>query len=114
MASENTHPDGEETPRTISVVDQTLLLIHSDDPSSPIHAAPEFRRHFSSAVPPLVLKTCKNKSSKTAENCTALLESLVGFDEGRTALPSEDGGVLAVVEVLASGSLPSREHTVDV
>ncbi|CAL5369270.1 unnamed protein product [Camellia sinensis] len=247
MESESTHPDGEETPRTISAVDQTLLLIHSDDPSSQIHAAQEirrltktshrFRRHFSSAVPPLVLmlrssspsateaallallnlavkdetnkvcivnagalepiisflqsgssnlqdhataslltlsassvnkpiigasgaipllveilrhgspqskadavlalynlstysdnlsiileaepipplvdllKTCK-KSSKTAEKCTALMESLAGFDEGRTALTSEEGGVLAVVEVLESGSLQSREHAV--
>ncbi|KAL7255873.1 hypothetical protein ACSBR1_009917 [Camellia fascicularis] len=247
MESESTHPDGEETPRTISAVDQTLLLIHSDDSSSQIHAAQEirrltktshrFRRHFSSAVAPLVLmlrssspsaaeaallallnlavkdetnkvcivnagalepiisflqsgssnlqdhataslltlsassvnkpiigasgaipllveilrhgspqskadavlalynlstysdnlslileaepipplvdllETCK-KSSKTAEKCTALMESLVGFDEGRTALTSEEGGVLAVVEVLESGSLQSREHAV--
>ncbi|KAL7231522.1 hypothetical protein ACSBR2_009716 [Camellia fascicularis] len=247
MESESTHPDGEETPRTISAVDQTLLLIHSDGSSSQIHAAQEirrltktshrFRRHFSSAVAPLVLmlrssspsaaeaallallnlavkdetnkvcivnagalepiisflqsgssnlqdhataslltlsassvnkpiigasgaipllveilrhgspqskadavlalynlstysdnlslileaepipplvdllETCK-KSSKTAEKCTALMESLVGFDEGRTALTSEEGGVLAVVEVLESGSLQSREHAV--
>ncbi|GMP27490.1 hypothetical protein CsSME_00003456 [Camellia sinensis var. sinensis] len=40
------------------------------------------------------------------------MESLVGFDEGRTALTSEEGGVLAVVEVLESGSLQSREHAV--
>ncbi|KMT18649.1 hypothetical protein BVRB_2g027780 [Beta vulgaris subsp. vulgaris] len=58
-----------------------------------------------------LLKTCK-KSSKTAEKCTALLESLVNFDEGRNALVSEEGGVLAVVEVLESGSLQSREHAV--
>ncbi|KAJ7964512.1 U-box domain-containing protein [Quillaja saponaria] len=58
-----------------------------------------------------LLKTCK-KSSKTAEKCSALLESLVGFDEGRTALTSEEGGVLAVVEVLENGSLQSREHAV--
>uniref|UniRef100_A0A7C9EH63 U-box domain-containing protein n=1 Tax=Opuntia streptacantha TaxID=393608 RepID=A0A7C9EH63_OPUST len=64
-------------------------------------------------VPPLVdlLKACK-KSSKTAEKCTALLESLMKFPEGRTALVSEDGGVLAVVEVLESGSLQGREHAV--
>ncbi|XP_057970634.1 U-box domain-containing protein 4 [Malania oleifera] len=62
-------------------------------------------------IPPLVnlLKTCK-QSSKTAEKCSALIESLVEFDEGRTALTAEDGGVLAVVEVLESGSLQSREH----
>ncbi|XP_052198093.1 U-box domain-containing protein 4 [Diospyros lotus] len=64
-------------------------------------------------VPPIVdlLKTCK-RSSKIAEKCTALIESLVGFDEGRTALTSEEGGVLAVVEVLESGSLQSRENAV--
>ncbi|XP_057524837.1 U-box domain-containing protein 2-like [Amaranthus tricolor] len=58
-----------------------------------------------------LLKTCK-KSSKTAEKCTALLESLMNFDEGRKALVSKKGGVLAVVEVLESGSLQSREHAV--
>ncbi|XP_043696477.1 U-box domain-containing protein 4-like [Telopea speciosissima] len=58
-----------------------------------------------------LLKSCR-KSSKTAEKCSALLESLLSFDEGRTALTSEEGGVLAVVEVLESGSLQSREHAV--
>lgn len=64
-------------------------------------------------VPSIVnlLKTCK-KSSKLAEKCIALLETIVQFDEGRNALISEDGGVLAVVEVLESGSLHSREHAV--
>ncbi|XP_009403943.2 U-box domain-containing protein 4 [Musa acuminata AAA Group] len=64
-------------------------------------------------IPPLIsfLKTCK-KSSKTAEKCCALLGSLVGFDEGRTALTAEEGGVLAVVEILEEGSLQSREHAV--
>ncbi|XP_061367904.1 U-box domain-containing protein 3-like [Gastrolobium bilobum] len=58
-----------------------------------------------------VLKTCK-KSSKVAEKCSALMESLVGYDEGRTALTCEEGGVLAVVEVLENGNLQSREHAV--
>ncbi|KAF7831081.1 U-box domain-containing protein 4 [Senna tora] len=58
-----------------------------------------------------LLKTCK-KSSKTAEKCCALIESLVGFDEGRTALISEEGSILAVVEVLETGTLQSREHAV--
>ncbi|XP_047153507.1 U-box domain-containing protein 4-like [Vigna umbellata] len=58
-----------------------------------------------------LLKTCK-KSSKTAEKCCALIESLVDYDEGRTALTSEEGGILAVVEVLESGTLQSREHAV--
>ncbi|KAK9115364.1 hypothetical protein Syun_022161 [Stephania yunnanensis] len=65
------------------------------------------------AIPPLVdlLKNCK-KSSKTAEKCSALLEALLGFEEGRTALTAEEGGVLTVVEVLENGSLLSREHAV--
>ncbi|RWV79347.1 hypothetical protein GW17_00059534 [Ensete ventricosum] len=64
-------------------------------------------------IPPLIgfLKTCK-KSSKTAEKCCALLESLVGFDEGRTALTAEEAGVLTVVEILEEGSPQSREHAV--
>ncbi|KAE8021995.1 hypothetical protein FH972_007836 [Carpinus fangiana] len=64
-------------------------------------------------IPSIVhlLKSFK-KHSKTAEKCSALIESLVGFDEGRTALTSEDGGVLAVVEVLENGSIQSREHAV--
>ncbi|XP_042500542.1 U-box domain-containing protein 4-like [Macadamia integrifolia] len=65
------------------------------------------------AISPLVnlLKSCK-KSSKTTEKCSALIESLLSHDEGRTALTSEEGGVLAVVEVLESGSLQSREYAV--
>lgn len=64
-------------------------------------------------IPPIVdlLKTCK-KSSKTAEKCCALIESLMGFEEGRTALTSEEGGVLAIVEVLENGSVQSREYAV--
>ncbi|KAH6759935.1 ARM repeat superfamily protein [Perilla frutescens var. hirtella] len=64
-------------------------------------------------IPPLVnlLKSCK-KSSKTAEKCTALIESLMGFEEGRAALTSEEGGILAVIEVLEGGSLQSREYAV--
>ncbi|XP_038990315.1 U-box domain-containing protein 4-like [Phoenix dactylifera] len=58
-----------------------------------------------------LLKSCK-KSSKTAEKCSALLESLVTFDEGRTALTAEEGGVLTLVEVLEEGSPQSREHAV--
>ncbi|KAJ6364593.1 hypothetical protein OIU76_029534 [Salix suchowensis] len=58
-----------------------------------------------------LLKTCK-KSSKTAEKCCALIESLAGFDEGRIALTSEEGGILAVIEVLENGCLQSREHAV--
>ncbi|KAL6007352.1 hypothetical protein ACLOJK_032849 [Asimina triloba] len=65
------------------------------------------------AISPLisVLKSCK-KSSKLAEKCTALLESLLSFDEARNELTAEEGGVLTIVEVLEEGSLQSREHAV--
>lgn len=64
-------------------------------------------------IPSLVglLKSCK-KSSKTAEKCMALVESLIDFDEARTAIISEEGGMLAVVEMLESGTHQSREHAV--
>ncbi|KAK1324683.1 hypothetical protein QJS10_CPA01g01375 [Acorus calamus] len=64
-------------------------------------------------IPPIIslLKTRK-KSSKIAEKCSALLESLLNFDEARTTLTSVEGGVLTVVEVLEDGSLQSREHAV--
>ncbi|PSR87854.1 U-box domain-containing protein [Actinidia chinensis var. chinensis] len=80
------------------------LSTHSDNLSLILEAEP---------IPPLVdlLKTCK-KSSKTVEKCSALIESLGAFEEGRMALTSEAGGVLAVVEILESGSLQSREHAV--
>ncbi|KAK1439069.1 hypothetical protein QVD17_04884 [Tagetes erecta] len=67
----------------------------------------------SNPVPCLVniLKTTK-KSSKITERCISLLESLTEFEDGRVSLTSEEGGVLAVVEVLESGSHQSREHAV--
>ncbi|CAN4116834.1 unnamed protein product [Withania somnifera] len=58
-----------------------------------------------------LLKSCK-KSSKTAAKCTALLESLMSYEECRKALTAEEGGILAIVEVLEIGSLQSREHAV--
>ncbi|KHN41083.1 U-box domain-containing protein 4 [Glycine soja] len=58
-----------------------------------------------------LLKTCR-KSSKIAEKCSALIESLVGYEKGRISLTSEEGGVLAVVEVLENGTPQSREHAV--
>ncbi|CAI9110590.1 OLC1v1010644C1 [Oldenlandia corymbosa var. corymbosa] len=78
------------------------LSTHPGNLSLILHAEP---------IPYMVdlLKFCK-KSSKTAEKCTALIESLVTFEECRIALTSEEGGVLAVVEVLESGSPQSREH----
>lgn len=80
------------------------LSTHPNNLRSILQAAP---------IPSIVnlLKSCK-KSSKISEKCSALLESLVAFDEGRIALTSEEGGVLAVVENLESGSLQSREHAV--
>ncbi|KAL5221157.1 hypothetical protein ABZP36_025870 [Zizania latifolia] len=64
-------------------------------------------------IPPLIelLKSGK-RSSKTADKCCALLESLLVFDQGRVALTSEEGGVLTIVEVLEEGSLQGREHAV--
>ncbi|KAJ7531372.1 hypothetical protein O6H91_14G041700 [Diphasiastrum complanatum] len=65
------------------------------------------------AVGPLLalLKGCK-KSSKVAEKTTSLLKSLVAFEEGKSALGKEEGGILALVEVLEDGSLRSRENAV--
>ncbi|ONK81687.1 uncharacterized protein A4U43_C01F31850 [Asparagus officinalis] len=64
-------------------------------------------------VPPLIafLKTFK-KSSKPAEKCMAVLESLLGFEDGRNFVTSEEGGVLTIVQVLEEGSLLSKEHAV--
>lgn len=64
-------------------------------------------------VPAVValLKSCR-KSSKAATKCTALIESLVNFEEGRTALTSEEAGVLSIVDVLENGSLQGRECAV--
>ncbi|XP_074284719.1 uncharacterized protein LOC141610507 [Silene latifolia] len=80
------------------------LSTHSNNINTILEADP---------VPPMIdlLKTCK-KSSKTAEKCMALLESLVNFEQGRTTLVNEGGGILAVVEVLESGSPQTREHAV--
>jgi vacuolar protein 8 len=64
-------------------------------------------------IPPLIeLLRAGKRSSKTADKCCALLESLLAFDQGRVALTSEEGGVLTIVEVLEEGSLQGREHAV--
>ncbi|KAF3328988.1 putative arm repeat-containing protein [Carex littledalei] len=65
-------------------------------------------------VPSLLtlIRSCRRKSSKIAEKSCALLESLVAFDQGRTALIEETGGVLTVVEVIEEGSLLGKEHAV--
>ncbi|KAJ6803345.1 U-box domain-containing protein 4 isoform X1 [Iris pallida] len=67
----------------------------------------------SRAVPPLLahLRACR-KSSRTAEKCLALLESLAGSEDGRDSLVSADGGVLAIVEAVEEGSPSVRERAV--
>lgn len=60
----------------------------------------------------LTLLKSNKKSSKTAEKCCSLIESLVGSDETRKALTSNEGGVFALVEVLENGTLQGREHAV--
>lgn len=62
-------------------------------------------------IPPLInlLKSC-NKASKTAEKCAALVESAAAFEEGRGAVRAEEGGILAVVEVVEGGTARGREH----
>ncbi|KAL1538993.1 U-box domain-containing protein 4-like [Salvia divinorum] len=64
-------------------------------------------------IPPLIdlLKSCK-KSSKAAEKCAALIESAVAVEEGRRAVVGEEGGILAVVEVVEGGTGRGREHGV--
>ncbi|OWM64393.1 U-box domain-containing protein 4 [Punica granatum] len=80
------------------------LSTHLDNLSIILEAQP---------VPAIValLKSCR-KSSKAAEKCTALIESLVSYEEGRTALTSEEGGVFTIVDVLENGSLQGREYAV--
>ncbi|KAK8541735.1 hypothetical protein V6N13_137671 [Hibiscus sabdariffa] len=69
--------------------------------------------HETCPIPSIVsLLKASKKSSKTAEKCCSVIESLVGFDEGRAALAAEDGGILAVVEVLENGTPQAREHAV--
>ncbi|ERN04345.1 U-box domain-containing protein 4 [Amborella trichopoda] len=65
----------------------------------------------SQAMEPLInlLKICK-KTSRTAEKCSALVESLMGFEEGRRTITELEGGVLTLVEVLEDGSIQAREH----
>ncbi|RWV78912.1 hypothetical protein GW17_00060034 [Ensete ventricosum] len=84
------------------------------------------RRHFSPAVEPLVLML-RSGSSQSAEAAILGLLNLAAKDErcglwpfpsekidsfDLTALTAEEGGVLAVVEILEDGSLRSREHAV--
>ncbi|KAL0381452.1 UNVERIFIED_CONTAM: hypothetical protein Sangu_0209500 [Sesamum angustifolium] len=96
--------NGGSQARTDAVLALYNLSTHPDNLSLILQTEP---------IPPLInLLNSSKRSSKTAEKCTALIESLVSFDEGRRMLTSEEGGILAVVEVLESGSLQSREHAV--
>ncbi|KAF3792359.1 U-box domain-containing protein 4 [Nymphaea thermarum] len=67
----------------------------------------------SKPIPPLIsmLKTIK-KSSKAAEKCSGLLESLSEFEEGRMEIMEEEGGLLTMVELIEDGSFRSRESSV--
>lgn len=67
----------------------------------------------SAAVPPLIglLKECK-KYSKFAEKTTFLLEILSSLEEGRNAISSCHGSILALVETVEDGSHASMEHAV--
>ncbi|CAI0451529.1 unnamed protein product [Linum tenue] len=87
-----------------SVMALSNLSTHSNNASTILKTHP---------IPPILalLKSSKT-SSRTAEKCCALIESLMEFDDGRAALTSEEGGILAVVEVVETGSLSSREHAV--
>ncbi|KMZ69452.1 U-box domain-containing protein [Zostera marina] len=58
-----------------------------------------------------IIGTCK-KLSKIVEKSTALIESLLPFDQARADLTNLEGGVLAVVEILEGGTLQGREHAV--
>lgn len=82
----------------LSTVQENLSAILSSHPIQPIIS---------------LLKSI-NKSSKTAEKCCALIESLLSFNmsTAAAALTSVDGGVLAMVEALEDGSVASKEHAV--
>ncbi|OAP03016.1 hypothetical protein AXX17_AT3G02800 [Arabidopsis thaliana] len=83
----------------LSTLPDNLSMILATKPLSPI----------------LNLLKSSKKSSKTSEKCCSLIEALmVSGEEARTGLVSDEGGVLAVVEVLENGSLQAREHAVGV
>ncbi|MED6167594.1 hypothetical protein PIB30_004404 [Stylosanthes scabra] len=96
--------DGTPQAKADSLMALSNLSTHSDNLSIILETNP-----VASIIH--LLKACK-KSSKTAEKCCALIESLVGYDMCRTALTSEEGGVLAIVEVLESGTKQGKEHAV--
>lgn len=78
-----------------------------------LSSTPNVPSHILSScpIPPIIkaLKTLK-KSSKTAEKCTALLETLMDFDDARKAIAYEPGGVFSIVEALEDGSSRTKEH----
>eukprot|EP00246_Nothoceros_aenigmaticus_P013380 TRINITY_DN4576_c0_g2_i1.p1 TRINITY_DN4576_c0_g2~~TRINITY_DN4576_c0_g2_i1.p1 ORF type:complete len:229 (+),score=29.16 TRINITY_DN4576_c0_g2_i1:104-688(+) len=64
--------------------------------------------------PLITLLRDSKKTSKVADRCTALLEGLVVFEKGIDAIGKEEGGIMALVEVLEDGSLSSRERAVSI
>ncbi|RRT70554.1 hypothetical protein B296_00015003 [Ensete ventricosum] len=125
--------------RVAVLVQGIMERIGSEDEDDRIQAAREIRRmtktsakhrrYLSESIEPLVsmlrygspecgeaamlgLLNLAVRDERTVEKCCALLELLMGFEEGRAALTFEEGGVLTVVEVLEGGAPSSREHAV--
>ncbi|KAJ6853596.1 U-box domain-containing protein 4 isoform X1 [Iris pallida] len=104
-------------PRLVGVLDTGTPQARADAITalSNLYVAPNALRGIlqSAPVPRLIgLLKASDKSSRTAERCISILEPLMAFDEARTALAAEPGGVLAVVEAVEDGSPRAREHAV--
>ncbi|KAJ6823434.1 U-box domain-containing protein 4 isoform X1 [Iris pallida] len=104
-------------PRLVGVLDTGTPQARADAITalSNLYVAPNALRSIlqSAPVPRLIgLLKASDKSSRTAERCISILEPLMAFDEARTALAAEPGGVLAVVEAVEDGSPRAREHAV--
>ncbi|KAH9306452.1 hypothetical protein KI387_010856 [Taxus chinensis] len=50
------------------------------------------------------------KSCRVAEKISSLLESISAFEEGRTSIAAEEGGILTLVEVIEDG-FPAKPRT---
>ncbi|KAJ3694359.1 hypothetical protein LUZ60_009839 [Juncus effusus] len=59
-----------------------------------------------------LINSCRKKSSRIVEKACALIESLIGFDQGRIDLISKEKGVLTIVEILEEGSILGKENAV--
>ncbi|EEF29413.1 ubiquitin-protein ligase, putative [Ricinus communis] len=118
-------PDTDGTPRMAtaasSAVQRALRLVQSDELELKIEGAKDIRkltktsqrcrRQLSEAVYSLVSMLYVLGSRDSHESALLALLNLAVQDE-KTALTSEEGGVLAVVEILENGSVQSREHAV--